>query len=373
MKAAVKAILFCVPIMFAVQSLFGQTSSSSPAGKSDDVYKNLQVLNHISPDLLLPSMQFISSSLGVHCGYCHVEDAFDRDDKPMKIKAREMMQMVLAINANRFQGKQDVTCYSCHRGSPEPVKIPLIASTTPSLLSQPASVAPPTASILPRPEDVVKNYITVLGGISAISNLHSLNEEGTFQSDARAFPVQVLRAGSGQIATITHFGENNRIEAFDGTSGWLVVPGRPARPMNPGEADAARLQADLHLALEMSNIFLDLKVKGSPKIGGQDAIELSCERPGLPPVEMYFDTRTGLLVRTVHYVPSALGLNPTQTDYFDYRPVAGVKLPFRWISATPTGRFTIQITNAQVNEPIPTEAFSRPASLEAQTDRPPKP
>ena len=42
------------------------------------------MLKGISSDQLIPAMRFIAASLGVECGYCHVQDHFDKDDKKPK-------------------------------------------------------------------------------------------------------------------------------------------------------------------------------------------------------------------------------------------------------------------------------------------------
>ena len=69
-------------------------------------------------------MQFITYSLGVECSFCHVEGASEKDDKKPKQTARKMMQMMFAINQETFEGKREVTCYSCHRGSSHPQATP---------------------------------------------------------------------------------------------------------------------------------------------------------------------------------------------------------------------------------------------------------
>ena len=56
---------------------------------------------------------------------------FDKDDKDEKKTAREMMQMMFAINKNNFDGKRGVTCNTCHRGSPHPQAIPAILAEAP--------------------------------------------------------------------------------------------------------------------------------------------------------------------------------------------------------------------------------------------------
>src|ERR1700747_976504 len=89
--------------------------------------KNIQVLKDVSADQLIPAMQFITASLGVDCEYCHVEHAFDKDDKKPKVTARKMMEMMLAINSENFESHRVVTCYTCHQGGAHPLGIPVIS------------------------------------------------------------------------------------------------------------------------------------------------------------------------------------------------------------------------------------------------------
>ncbi len=333
--------------------------ATSADKKSREVFKNLKVLNNTPSDLLLPSMQFITSSLGVHCDYCHVENAFDKDDKRPKQTARQMMRMVEEINNAQFKNQQKVTCYTCHRGSPKPLSVPVIASTAPQLLSQPVPDSAPVTPDQPSPAAVITKFINALGGADAIADLNSLEEGGAFHSDAREFPIELYVSKPGRSAGRIHFPGADRITVFDGTSGSIALPGRPSRPMTSGEVDAARMDADLQFPLNINKIFSELKITGTSKVGTEQVVVLSGERPGLPPVEMYFGITTGLLLRIVHFLPSALGLNPAQTDYSDYRKIsAGVKIPFQWTSATPTGRFTVQIRTARTNVAVPKGLFS---------------
>ena len=88
---------------------------------AEQQFKNIQVLKGFPANQLVQSMHVIESSLGVNCEYCHVPQMFDKDDLKTKQTARKMISMVLDINKNTFGGQQVVTCYTCHRGSPQPV------------------------------------------------------------------------------------------------------------------------------------------------------------------------------------------------------------------------------------------------------------
>src|SRR5215216_2300676 len=94
--------------------------------------KNIQVLKGLPESQLFPEMNFIAASLGVQCGFCHVNKGRDpqtgqtnwvweSDVKPEKKTAREMMKMVLTINGGDFGlSRGQVTCYTCHRGQQQP-------------------------------------------------------------------------------------------------------------------------------------------------------------------------------------------------------------------------------------------------------------
>ena len=86
-------------------------------------YKNLKVLT--PDDMRAGAMRKIAGAMGKGCDFCHVQGDFSSDDKPEKATARKMMEMVHQINANNFpDGKEHVTCYTCHRGSTEPLTAP---------------------------------------------------------------------------------------------------------------------------------------------------------------------------------------------------------------------------------------------------------
>ena len=124
-------------------------ASSEPPKKTEEVFKNIQVLKGIPSGQLIPTMEFISSSLGVECSYCHVQDHFESDDKKPKQTARVMMQMMFAIDQNNFEGRREVTCYSCHRGAATPVGAPDIAGEMQTNIAATASEAPELPAGLP--------------------------------------------------------------------------------------------------------------------------------------------------------------------------------------------------------------------------------
>lgn len=83
--------------------------------------KNLKL---IKPSDIRTMMPAFRTALGVQCNFCHVQGDFASDENPHKEIARKMIVMAREINAKFPDGKDHVTCYTCHRGAEEPVTTP---------------------------------------------------------------------------------------------------------------------------------------------------------------------------------------------------------------------------------------------------------
>jgi hypothetical protein len=130
--------------------------------------------------------------------------------------------------------------------------------------------------------------------------------------------------------------------------------------MDPQEVDAFSFDATLHMPTELKKMFAQFRVRPAEKIGGHDVVQVIGANAGKPPIRLFFDKESGLLVRSIRYADSPLGRNPTQVDYSDYRAQDGVKLPSQWVVARPLGRFTIQVSEVQQNVPVDDSKFAKP-------------
>ena len=132
----------CAALFAAMAS--AQTTAA-PASPMAPPYKNIQVLSKdITQQQLMQNMKFFAQSLGVRCSYCHVGEEgqplstfdFASDAKRDKQVARSMLKMVHKINSEEFGVKDfkdvKVTCYTCHRGSTEPLTAPPPAPPAPA-------------------------------------------------------------------------------------------------------------------------------------------------------------------------------------------------------------------------------------------------
>ena len=359
---------FLAGVVFAVgvAGLCAQSRKPSTGGRApktaEQVYKNIQVLKGVPADQLIPAMQFITASLGVQCDFCHLENAFEKDDKETKQTARKMIRMMFAINKDNFDDHREVTCYACHRGAHKPVITPVLNEEEAELVSEDKMhhEEASTAS-LPSADKILGKYLLAVGGADAAAGLSTRIQKGTLTVGSEPFSVEILAKAPAKRVTTVHFPGGDSVTGVNGQEGWLSTPGRPVREMSPSEVDAAIMDAELFSPASLKQTFKELRVEQPEQIKGREAYVLTGTRESLPPVHLYFDQESGLLVRALHFVETPLGRNPTEIDYADYREEGGLKTPFRWTVARTSGRFTIQIEQTEQNVPIDDDKFVKPA------------
>ena len=117
-------------------------------------------------------------------------------------------------------------------------------------------------------------------------------------------------------------------------------------------------------------MFQKFRVDAGEKIDGHDTFVVVGRTAGRPPLRLYLDKETGLLLRLVRFAETPLGRNPTQIDYSDYRDANGVKIPFRWSLARPGNRFTIQVEKVEQNVPIEDAKFVPPPAASPPVPQP---
>jgi photosynthetic reaction center cytochrome c subunit len=358
-KAAALAFL---PLVFGVRIARPQ-GPPVPSRTAAQQFKNIQVLKDIPADQLIPTMQFIAGSLGVDCQFCHVENAMDKDEKEEKKTARKMMAMELALNKNHFNNEVEVTCYSCHRGSLSPVGTPVLPTEPPKTPFHERHDKI-DATRLPSAAEILDDYLAAVGGAEALHKITTRRQKGTIDAMGEQYPVEIYSEAPEKRVSVSQpsFGES--VTAYNGQVGWLASP-RGSHPMSAAEAAAARIDAQLYFPARVRELYQEFKVQPGEIVDGHATYLLNAQGHDMPPLRLYFDQQSGLLLRLIRYAQTPLGRNPTQIDYSDYREIDGIKVPYKWMLARTNGTFTVSISSIQQNVPIDEKLFVMPPATPA--------
>ena len=360
------SISMAVVLMCAAERLNAQAEAAKDkteeAQTAEQKFKNIHVLKGIPADQLIPSMQFISASLGVECEYCHVQRAMDKDDKKPKLTARKMITMMTQINAESFKSEREVTCYTCHRGSVHPLGVPILSADNPTTPPAPEEESA-TAAALPSAQAILDKYLAAVGGAAVLQKIKTRVQTGNIEVTGKKYPIEIYSQAPDNRVSISHLPSGPNVTAFNGEAGWLSTP-NGIRRMSSAEQQAARIDAELYFPLQLPRMYQEFEVSSGELINGKATYLVSAKGKGAPGLRLYFNQESGLLVRLIRFAETPLGRNPTEIDYADFRVADGVKLSYRWTLARPNGRFTIQIDAVKQNVPLDKGQFVTPSIQE---------
>lgn len=363
------SVVVLIAIAFATRGidLFGQASAARPQ-MSEQAFKNIQVLKGIPVDEFMGTMGLFSAALSVCCGDCHTGAGSSNPkweaDPPRKQVARRMIQMVNGINRDSFGGRQVVTCWTCHRGSQRPSATPAIDLIYGEPILYPLDVLPAAQNNQPSVDQIFEKYIQALGGTQRLAGLTSYVAKGTSQlfGEEKTVPAEIYAKAPNQLAMIVHEREGELTRTFDSRAGWVMLPLTVIElyPLNGSALEGAKLDGQLSFPAGLKQSLTNWHVSFSATVDGRDMYVVQGSGGSGMVATLYFDKQTGLLRRAIRYATSAMGRVPTQWDYSDYRPVAGVMIPFKFTYAWISGREDYELTDVQPNPSIDAAVFGKP-------------
>ena len=334
-----------------------QQKSGQEIKGAEQLYKNIQVFKGLPASELEPTMAFISGSLGVKCNYCHV-NPFEKDDKPTKQTARQMIRMMFDLNKGSFNGEKAVSCYTCHRGKPQPVSVPAVGQN----LWQPSPTAA-KESPLPTVDQILDRYVQAVGGEQAYRKITTRVAKGSrIGADGVLVPEEVYQKAPSKVLTVTTYPDVAFSTGFNGIAGWGSSSKGGAREL-PGPVLAQlKNDSDFYKEIKTKELYRKLILVGKSTIGDSEVYVIEATPLSGSAEKLFFDTRTGLLVRRYMESEMVLGMFPLQTDYEDYRDVDAIKQPFliRW--SMPGRSWGRKIAEIKQNVTVDDAQFNPPSS-----------
>ena len=381
--AMIVALVLWMPVgmtgrTLARRAFTGRDAVAETQKTAGEAFKNIQVLKDIPAGELMPSMRYVSASLGVGCDYCHEADHFESDDKPTKQRARNMMKMMFAINQDNFNGRREVTCYTCHRGVAKAANIAPLSSA-PNAAAQvfesgeARAGSTDAASSMPSMNEILAKYVDAIGGSGAIQKNHTRAEQGSVEGPHGLHAaIENYRTAPDKAFAIVHRANGDVMEGVDGNSGWGKRANGEVTEESGDELARSRQWAEFYPGEHFEKDYERFQVGGIENVNGHDAYATMAWWKSGGADRIYFDVQTGLLLRITHRIESPLGALPLQTDYEDYRDVNGLKIPFAVRVTRVDGATTYTWQKMEANVAIDPSRYEKPVKKPA-TEEPLQP
>lgn len=223
---------------------------------------------------------------------------------------------------------------------------------------------------LPSAQSVIAKYVEAIGG-----------REAGFRIKSRSYTGKVQIVQAGMSGTITGYampetyslikmniaGLGEFSEGFDGTAGWGNDPIQGFRVKSGEELARAKNMSTFYRDLELAKLYSKLEVTGISAVDGNDAYVVRATTSGKDPDSMYFDVKTGLLVRHDMVVVSPSGSTPSINLFSDYRDIDGILLPYRTLMKTAQFDIVMELDEVKHNVEIDKKIFAQPSRPTTET------
>jgi hypothetical protein len=214
-------------------------------------------------------------------------------------------------------------------------------------------------------QKIVDQYIKAVGGSKALAKARTITIEGTFQTpDGKSGTYTLNTRLPNRYYSELVVGDTNLIEAYNGKSAWhRTATGDFATLVG---ADGSQLEAagqyyNSHLVDAKKNK-VGLGFAAFSKVRGRDALEIEVTTVSGAKRHVFFDAQTHLILKEA----ATVGGIDEQILYDDYRPVNGVKIPYKIELHRGTETYDIAVTRAEVNGAIGERVFDFPKKSQVQ-------
>lgn len=209
------------------------------------------------------------------------------------------------------------------------------------------------------PTKITEQYVKAAGGSHALSKIRTLSLEGTFTTDdgkSGTYTLDTKLPNRYYLELLV--GDQNLIEAYNGKSAWhRDASGELGTLVGPDgmQLEAAAQYYNSRL-VNPKKEKMALALVGSAQVRGKDALELAMTSATGMKRHVFFDPQTHLIVKEAANV----GGLEEEFLYDDYRPVEGVKVPYKVELHRGGAKYDITVTRAVINGTIGERVFDFP-------------
>jgi hypothetical protein len=209
-------------------------------------------------------------------------------------------------------------------------------------------------------DEIVKKY-TEANKLDKVSNFKTLKITASMSMMGQEMPMEMWMKNPNKIKTVTNFGGQEMIQAYDGVKGYMVNP-------MAGSTDPVEMTEDQAKSLIKSNVFQNymadylkdgkLTLEGEEAVNGKPAFKIKAIISPDATAMMFIDKTSYYLVKTSADVTQG-GQAMTVDSYpSDYTDTNGIIFPMKTTTSVSGMDFLMTITKVEVDIPMEDSIFT---------------
>lgn len=214
-------------------------------------------------------------------------------------------------------------------------------------------------------DDVMKKYISAIGGEKAISSIKDIKtvSKGAMDVGGQALELTITemkKAPAKMKSMVEGMGMVFSKQVYNGTTGYNEQQGQKM-DMSAEELAEAKEDADIYADLHPKQYGTVRTIRGMDKVNGADVYVVDVKNgSGKKSVE-YYDTKTGLLVKQTMTQESPQGAVTITSEFSDYKEVPGAngyKIPYSIKQSFGPQAISATVQSVEVNKGIADSEFN---------------
>ena len=206
-------------------------------------------------------------------------------------------------------------------------------------------------------ENIIEKYIDASGGRQLLEKMEDLTVE--MEASTQGMSIQTLthrKAPDKYYFSMSMGGNILQEQIFDGNKGIIKTP-QGEMMLGDEEIEKMKLQFMLNPELYFDEMGLEVELDGIETVDGKNAYRIFIKsQTGIERTD-YFDTETGLRLRTVATQESPMGEITQTTTFSDYRTINTFKYPFKIIEQAGPQSITMEVIEIRMNTGLENEIF----------------
>lgn len=216
------------------------------------------------------------------------------------------------------------------------------------------------AQELPPAQEVITRYWNAIGGVEAVSAPQFRRTMGEMTTGGMAMSVNFIQARPDRMVMRGEIPGLGTVEqGFDGTIGWMVLPGQGARLLQGPELQQMQNQAKFDSNLRFDE-YPVMETVGRAEVDGRACWQVRMVTPENDEATGCFGVDDGYLLSISVSAPEQ-----TTITFGDYRAFGALTLPGRTVITAGGEQVVLTVTSIS-HDPIPAAEFEPPAEIRAQ-------
>ncbi len=225
---------------------------------------------------------------------------------------------------------------------------------------------------LPKAETILDRFIEVTGGKAAYEKRKSEITTGTVDIAAANLKGTMTRYSAEPDKSYVSMeldGVGKIEQGTTGTVAWEKNVMTGARVKTGEEKAQSVREAMFNAPLYWKKMYTKAETTGIEKIEGEDCYKVVMTTAEGKPETMYYQKKSGLMVKTVLTAATQMGDIPVEGIVSEYKNFDGVLMPTHMVQKFGGQEIALTIETVKTNPEIPADRFDPPADIKTILDK----